>query len=62
MIPAPDQPKRGPGRPAGSAKPEAERKTRRLVVLLSPDDDDKARALGGPEWVRQQIRRAKVPA
>ncbi len=62
MTPAPEQPKRGRGRPAGSTIPEAERKTRRLVVLLSPADDDKARDLGGPDWVREQIRRAKVPA
>lgn len=55
------EPKRARGRPVGSTKPADQRKTKRMVVLLSEAQDAKADALGGPEWVRRQIDRAKLP-
>lgn len=64
----PEQPKRGRGRPSGSTIPEAERKTKRLTILVTPEQFAKSEALGDA-WMREHVRdvvrakidRAKVP-
>jgi hypothetical protein len=50
--------KRRRGRPT---KPDAERLTEKLEVRLTPAMHAKAVALGGAEWMRERITRAKLP-
>lgn len=40
--------------------PEAERLSERMEVRLTPAMFAKAIALGGAEWIRERIRRAKL--
>lgn len=41
--------------------PESERLSERMEVRLTPAAYSKALALGGPDWVRAAIKRAKLP-
>ena len=50
--------KRRLGRPA---IPETERLSQRMEVRLTPAMYAKAIALGGADWIRERIRRAKEP-
>jgi hypothetical protein len=57
MTPTPEQPKRR-GRPP---VPDDQRLTERAEMRMTSAERAKFDALGGAEWVRQQIRWARVP-
>ena len=58
MSAAPEQPKRR-GRPS---IPADQRLTERAEMRMTAADRAKFDALGGNEWFRRQLQRAKVPA
>ncbi len=58
MTPTPEQPKRR-GRPP---VPESERMTERAEMRMTLAERQKFDALGGADWVRRQLQRAKLPA
>lgn len=57
-MPTNPTPKRPRGRPP---KPDAERLSARFELRLTEAEEVKVKALGGNPWLREQIRRAKLP-
>lgn len=53
------QPKRPRGRPPGTTKPKTE-KTINVNTCLRPELAEKLKLLGGQEWIRQQIQKARL--
>ncbi|MCE3234549.1 MAG: hypothetical protein K0Q50_729 [Vampirovibrio sp.] len=53
-----DQPKRPRGRPKGTTKPDNLKHTEQIKVMLTVEEKVIYDSLG-PEWVREQIRKAR---
>jgi hypothetical protein len=49
--------RRGPGKPPLLEGTESER----ISARVTPEEKEKFKELGGAAWLRQQIRRAKIP-
>lgn len=52
-----DKPKRPRGRPKGTTKPDDQKHTEQIKVMLTVEQKAKYESLG-PQWVRQQIDKA----
>jgi len=57
-MPTETTPKRPRGR---TPKPDAERLSARFELRLTEAEEAKVKSLGGSPWLREQIRRAKLP-
>lgn len=51
------EPKRPPGRPR---VPNEQRQTERIEIRMTPAQRDKLKQLGGAQWVRDKIEKAKA--
>jgi hypothetical protein len=57
-----DTAKKKPGRPPGSGKPPEQQQSEFIRMRATPAEHEKYKQLGGSEWLRGVLKRARVTA
>lgn len=60
MTPSTQEAPRPPGRPKGTTLPPDLRKSEMIRVRVTPGQMTKYQALGGEQWLRDRIERARL--